>query len=169
MRTPIKKILSIGILMSFICLWGVSVFAQRWSWWDYWSDPMLILETVVDNANSDYKIQETALDGVTDKQWAYPSEYKISNTLEYIRTNIDPYFQWVMFIGLIAATIFLIYSGFMMVTNVLHKEGDWTKVKKNISAIAIGVVLMTGFYFIIKLVVALITAIFGWFDGSSWY
>lgn len=169
MGIAIKKMLPIGIIIGLIWRAGLSVYAQRGTWWDYWSDPMLILETVVDEANSDYKIQETALDGVTDKQWAYPSEYKISNTLEYIRTNIDPYFQWVIFIGLMAATIFLIYSGFMMVTNVLHKEGDRTKVKKNLSAIALGVVLMTGFYFIIKLVVALITALFGWFDGSSWY
>lgn len=47
-----------------------------------------------------------------------------------------------------------------MVTNAAHKEGDMSKVKKNIINIIIGVIILTGFYFIIKLTVSVINAIF---------
>jgi len=47
-----------------------------------------------------------------------------------------------------------------MVTHAVHKEGETAKIKKNITNIVIGVVVLTGFYFIIKLTVSIINAIF---------
>lgn len=47
-----------------------------------------------------------------------------------------------------------------MVTNAVHKEGEIAKIKKNIFNIIIGVVVLTGFYFIIKLTVSIINSIF---------
>ena len=156
-----KKILLLMYLFVIGCSVSISwSYAQEGSWGKYGDDPMVILDTVVDKANEDYKIQQSALDGVTDQQWSYQSQYKIANTLDYLKNNLNPYIQWAIYIWLSAAVILLIYNGFLMVTNSIHKQGDMSKVKKNISYIVIGVLLLTGFYFIIQLVVSLINSLF---------
>ncbi len=135
--------------------------------WKYGEDPIQILDNVVSEANDDYKIQQTALDNATDKQWAYASQYKIANTLDWFRNNINPYLQWAVYIWLSIAVILLIYNGFLMVTNAIHKEGETAKIKKNIINIVIGVIVLTGFYFIIKLMVSIINSIFGGYGGDT--
>ncbi len=80
--------------------------------------------------------------------------------MDRFRNNINPYLQWAVYIGLSVAVILLIYNGLLMVTNAVHKEGEIAKIKKNIINIVIGVVILTGFYFIIKLAVSLINSIF---------
>lgn len=150
------------VVLSAALSWS---FAENGTWGKYGDDPMVILDTVVDKANQEYKIQQTALDGITDKQWSYQSQYKIANTLDYLKNNINPYIQWAIYIGLSAAVILLIYNGFLMVTNSVHKQWDMSKVKKSITYIVIGVLLLTGFYFIMKLVVALINSLFGGYSS----
>lgn len=135
----------------------------------YGGDPIQILDTVVGEANQDYKIQQTALDNATDKQWAYASQYKIANTLDWLRNNINPYLQRAVYVGLSVAVILLIYNGFLMVTNAAHKEGEAAKIKKNIINIVIGVIVLTGFYFIIKLAVSIINSIFWGYGGDTWF
>ncbi len=158
------KIIILSIIM-ISAVTGLSL-AQHDSRGDRGSDPMMIFEQMVDEANSDgYAIQETALDGVTDLEWPYARKYKISNTLDYIRKNMDPYLQRAVYAWLVLATIALIYAWFLLVTNGIHKQWDWTKVKTNITHALLGVFLLSGFYFIIKVIVALITSVFG---GSSW-
>lgn len=146
-------------------------FAQHWKRWDYWTDPMQIFNTFVDDASDEwnYNIHETALDWVTNYQWRYDSSYKIANTLDYIRNNMDPYIQRAIYAGLVLAVVALIYLWFLLVTGWLHKEWDWSKIKSKVMYVVIGVLLLSGFYFIIKLMVALITSIFGWSTWSSGY
>ncbi len=133
----------------------------------YWSNPIQILDNVVSEANEDYKIQQTALDSATSLQGGYASQYKIANTLDRFRNNINPYLQWAVYIWLSAAVILLIYNGLLMVTNAVHKEGEIAKIKKNIFNIIIGVVVLTGFYFIIKLTVSIINSIFWDYWGNT--
>ncbi|HCB52021.1 TPA: hypothetical protein DEP21_05685 [Patescibacteria group bacterium] len=64
-----------------------------------------------------------------------------------------PYIQWMVYIGMVVSVILVIYNGFLMVTKSINKEGDFGKVKKNLGYIAMGIILLTGFYSIIKLVV----------------
>jgi hypothetical protein len=145
-------------------------FAQNGSWWDRGSDPLVIFESMVDEANNDgYAIQETALDGISDQQWWYAKSYKISNTLDYVRKNLDPYLQWIIYTWLVLATIWLIYIGFLLTTNALHKQWDWTKMKTSIMHILLWVFILSWFYLIIKVMVALITSIFWWENGSTGY
>lgn len=162
-----KRLISL-FLLSFLSLPLLS-FAQEWSWGKYGNDPITILDTVVQEANQDGKIQQTALDWATDQQWAYAKQYKIANTLDWLRNNINPYLQRAVYIWLSVAVILLIYNGFLMVTNSLHGEWDIAKVKKRFIYILIWVLLLTGFYFIIKLVVSLINSIFGWYGGNTWF
>jgi hypothetical protein len=74
-----------------------------------------------------------------------------------------------VYIGLVVAVILIIYNGFLMVTNGLHKEWDMAKVKKNLMNITIGILLLTWFYAIIKIVVWLINSVFGTSWGWSWF
>lgn len=160
------KIIKITIF-SFVMLSFFSIsFAQHWRRWSRGSDPLQIFENIVDEANEwQYAIQETALDWVSDLEWWYAREFKVSNTLDYIRKNLDPYMQWAVYVWLVLATVALIYSGFLLVTHWVHKQWDWTKVKTNIMYALLWVLLLSWFYFIIKVMVALITSIFGW---STW-
>lgn len=157
-------------LCSFVFLFSVSSIslAQTESWGRYGADPITILDKVVDEANEDTKIQQTALDGVSDVG-SYARQYKIANTLDWLRNNINPYLQWMIYIWLSLAVILLIYNGFLMVTHSIHGEWDIAKLKKRFIYIAIGVILLTGFYFIIKLVVSLLNSIFWWYGGDTWF
>ncbi len=160
-----KKIVLLLVAFSFLCpMFG---FTQNDNRWNYGSNPIQILDNVVSEANDEYKIQQTALDAITDKQWAYSSQYKIANTLDWLRNNINPYLQWAVYIWLSVAVILLIYNWFLMVTNAMHNEWDMAKVKKNIINIVIGVVVLTWFYFIIRLTVSIITSIFGGYGGDT--
>ena len=150
-------------------MFSLFTFAQSQSWGDYGDNPTSILDSVVQNANEDSAVQQTSLDSATDTQGGYESRYKIANTLDWVRNNINPYLQRAVYIGLSVAVIMLIYNGLLMVTNAIHKEGDMAKIKKNMMNIVIGVILLTWFYFIIKLAVSLINSIFGGYTGNSWF
>lgn len=59
------------LLSSYIIILGMTLvpcFAQTNSWGNYGNDPIQILDKVVQESNKEYKIQQTALDGATDKQ-----------------------------------------------------------------------------------------------------
>lgn len=132
------------------------------SWWTPESDPFQVLESVKDTANEkpDSRIQDTALDAIEDRWW-YGRQYKIANTLDYLRESIYPYLQWIVYIWLVAAVILIIYNWFLMVTNAIHNDWDMAKVKKNLMNIVIWVILLTWFYFIIRLMLAILTSLFG--------
>ncbi len=164
-RERMKKIFAMFIAC-FISIANLSAFAQQWSWWWYWDEPLEILENVKNKANNKIKFQETALDDITDKEWAFQSQYKISNTLDYLRVNIAPYLQWAVYIWLVVAVILIIYNWFLMVTHTIHSDWDFEKVKKRIWYIAIWILLLTWFYAIIKLVVWIINSVF--WTGPWW-
>lgn len=160
------KTIKIAIFSFAILSFFAVSFAQHGRWWDRGSDPMQIFENIVDEANEWwYAIQETALDWVTDLEWWYSREFKISNTLDYIRKNLDPYLQRAVYVWLVLATVALIYSWFLLVTHWVHKQWDWTKIKTNVMYTLLWVLLLSWFYFIIKVMVSLITSMFWW---STW-
>ena len=165
------KRLNIIILFTIVAFSFVGAsFAQNGKRGDYGSDPLTIFETVVDESNgAGYEIQETALDWINDRQWPYAEAYKISNTLDYVRQNMDPYLQWIIYAWLVLATISIIYSWFLLVTNSIHKQWDRTKIKTNIMYTLLWVFMLSWFYFVIKIMVALITSVFGWSWWDTWY
>ncbi len=149
-------------LVSVVMIWSESFATEKWGTYD--SDPIEILSQVKDKANGDnsnYAIQDTALDGITDQQWWYDSEYKLANTLVYVKNNVHRYLQWMMYIGLSAAAILLIVQWLLMVTNALHKQWEFSEIKKNVTKIFIWVFFMTGFYYFIQLVLSLLVMLFG--------
>lgn len=157
------------LFMLFWIVWAftisfVGATDSRSSWG---TDSTQILDKVNDEANDSYAIQETALDWVSDSQGDYSLNYKISNTLDYFRKNMHPYLQWIVYVGLVLATISIIYLGFLLVTWNFHKEGELSSIKKKLMNVVIWVILLTGFYFVVKLIVSIITAIFGDWGGES--
>jgi hypothetical protein len=158
MRKNIIKLLSFFVcaLVSLSCVGAV--YQGKWA-----DNPMNTLSDMMEDANVwRYKIQNTALNNVDDiADRAYPSEFKVSNTLTYIKDKIFPYMQWAVYIWLAAATIALIYMWFLLVTNTVTGAWDLSKLKSRIFYVMIGVLLLTGFYALIKLIVAVINIVLG--------
>lgn len=138
-------------------LFGTNIFYVAAETSQRQGNPMQMLDNFAHDVNEWSRIQENALNDITDLQWQYEARYKISNTLDSIRMQMAPYIQRTMYIGLSMAVLAIIYNGFLMVTNSVH--GNWTseKVKGRIISICIGVWLLTWFYVIIQLLLATIS------------
>ena len=151
------------VLVTSFLLLGVSavLFADDVSRAGYGGSPTAILDTVVYKANKEYRIQETQLDWITSKAETYSTQsHPLTNTLYYVKNRIHPYLQRILYIGLAAATVLLIYNGFLLVTNAVHESGEFSKIKTNLIHIGIGVIILTGFYFLIDLIVAVVSFLF---------
>jgi hypothetical protein len=134
--------------------------AEQSTWWDFWSDPVNILDNVKKDANGEYKIQETAFDWVTSAQWSSQSSRKISNTLDYVKNHISQYLQRIVFLWLALGVIWLIWNWLMMVTKTFNKQWDMATVKKNIANIWIWIIILTWFYAIIQIMTSLLNMVF---------
>ena len=128
------------------------------SWWDKGTTPTEILDSIAGQANVDYKIQDTALDGVSATQWDYASEYKIANTLDSLRKKIWPYLQRTFYIGLGMATVLLVYYGIMLMSGALTGE-DIKKTLGKLKNVAIGVAILTGFALIVRIFLAIMSSV----------
>ena len=115
------------------------------------------------NDNPATRIQNTDLDVVTSKisecDWIAPdSRFTLTRTLCSIKANIKDYLQYVMYIGLAAATILLIWNWFKIVT----ASDQWKQIgefKKNLIYIVIWVVLLIWFYYIIDIFVSVVNLV----------
>jgi len=157
MKKNILKLFLLCLCWFVLCPFSLWEYNGRWA-----DDPMQTLSEIVDENNSTrYAVQRTALDWVSDSEWTYLRAYKISNTLEYFRKNIDPYLQWAVYVWLALATIALIYMWFLMVTNSVTWAGDMSKLKSRIIYVVIWVLLLTGFYAAIKIIIAVFNMVLG--------
>lgn len=124
--------------------------------------PENFLNRIVQTSNSNFKSQKTQLDDVSAaSNWA-SGKYKITSTLGNISTQIESYLQWITFIGMTAGVILLARNGFKLVTNSsgMVDGGDLKTVKGNIQNIIIGIVILTWFVVIIKIIVWLLNFFF---------
>lgn len=153
----------VKILALFLaCTTMISIsFAQEWRWWNRWSTPFQVFDNVAHDANEwRYDIQDTALDWITDLQWSFDGNYKITNTLDYIRKHISPYIQRAVYVWFVASTAWLIICGFLLVTWWIWKSWWFEKVKWKIVNALLGVFVLSWFYLIIQLMVWLINTFF---------
>lgn len=112
------------------------------------------------NDNPATRIQKTDLDAVTSHhpecEWIAPdSRFTLTRTLCSIKANIKDYLQYVMYIGLTAATILLIRNWFKIVTAL----EQWKQIGKNLIYIVIWVVLLIWFYYIIDIFVSVVNLV----------
>lgn len=110
-------------LLSALLVFSVSFIAlptAQASWINEKTTPTEVLNYIVDgaNKNSSTRVQNTKFDQINNREASVGgTQFKITSTLAWIKANIRHYLQWVVFIGLIGATILLIRNGFRLVTN----------------------------------------------------
>ncbi len=134
------------------CAWGI--------WECYGSDakPMNILDDLIENDDSE--IIETRLDLVDRDEWQFATpELKLSDTLDSVRQNISIYLQWMVFIWLVFAVILIIYNWLMLMLSPLSPDQAW-KVKTRLTSLVIWVVLVTWFFFILKILISVYVDVF---------
>lgn len=148
----IRKLLFL-VFLSICILW--QSFWEEKSWSSFWNSPTSVLDKVAESVNKD-KIQDNAINDISNIQWQYASEYKIANTLDAIRLQINPYIQRIMYLWLSWAVILVIYNGLLMVTNSLHGAWEFWAVQKRLMNIWIGVWILSWFYIIIQFGLSLI-------------
>jgi hypothetical protein len=107
----------------------------------YGSQPDEIFDRVAGEANKNVRIQDTALDRVSNTNGKFATKYRIANTLDSLRKAIAPYLQWFIYIGLSVSTLLIVVSGFQLVTSQQSGE-DTKKVQSRIKNIVIGIVIM---------------------------
>lgn len=137
----IKRIL-LSIFMCFVSFSWVSHVVYG----DLSSSPDSILK---DMKNTD--IQNTKLDNVN---WKW-----INNNLSSIKTNSRGYIDWIWFLWLSVALILIMYNGLYILAN-FSNEDKLSKVKNRFMSLIIGVVVLTSWYLIIKLLVSVLWNIF---------
>ena len=148
----------VGIIIS--CGLWTSVFAEEWSRWPYGNTAIEVLDHAQQVGNiNDHTVENRLSDEFNSQNRTFGSENRITNTLDAIRVVIGPYIQRWVYIGLVMAVIFIIYNGFLMVTDRSGEEKVRNEAKIRITNIIIGVLLLTGFYFIIKVTLSLVNNI----------
>lgn len=119
-----------------------------------WPDE--ILDDIVDHGKSD--IVKTKLDSVTNMQEFNP-ENKVSGTLESVRENISFYLQRVVYIALSGAVLLIIYNGLRLVVSPVSAE-EASAIKTRMIYIALWILLVTWFYFVLKILLSIYYQIF---------
>jgi len=159
-----KSLLWILLGVSLLPILSCTAKTQTW-WVSRGSTPSEIVKNVAEKANKGAtEIQDVKPNAITNKvSWAAgtPSpwkKYQISNTFIWLATSefwVTPYLQWILYIGLVWASILLIWNWFLLVTG-----KKLTEAKENIKYILIWVMLMSWFYAIIAIVTAVINYFF---------
>lgn len=134
------KYLLFFILGTFF--FSINVNAISWSWW-----PEAVLNGIEREARP---WRDTRLDWVN---WAWVYE-----TLDSIKYNIVPYLRRLVYIWMSLAVIFIIYNWLLMTLTPL--SGEWyAKVKKRIWYLALGIIWLTWFSLIIRIILSIVANI----------
>lgn len=150
--------------MLFMAVWCVISSSYVWAQSKYfteWKSPMDLVNQYHKETNKTDKIQETDLDSVTSNaclELGVDWRFTLSRTLCNIKASIGDYLQYILYIWLTAATIFLIRNGFQIVTS-SDKEKQMSTFKKNLIYIIIWVVLLTWFYYVIDIFVSVVNLV----------
>lgn len=143
--------------MTWFILWPVTIFANNYPWLygGENSTPEQVLDRVVDNTKTN--IIESQFDNVYNKE-TFGNKNKISWTLDSVRENVSFYLNWIVFLWLSAATILIVYNWIVLMTTPISGDQK-TKVIENIKHLAIWIVAMTWFYFLIRIVLSVLNLI----------
>ena len=152
-------ILFIWIFALLFPIW----FSSSYNWSQ---NPTNLVQDIKYEANKDksQQIQNTEYDAVTSKDTACLSEVNwdgrmsITRTLCSLKNLSRDYLQYVMYIGLTAATIFIIRNWFKIVTSSDREKQMWT-FKKNMLYLVIWITLLIWFYYIIDLFVSVVNLV----------
>jgi hypothetical protein len=134
-------------------------------WWTYkveWGSNTKyaedLLDRIVGEEKKDTWIIQTDLDTVDQNRGWFENDLKISNTLDSTRFELSSYLEWLAFLWLSAAVALLVYNGLMLVMSPLA-EDQLAQVKKRIVYIIAGTLLLTWFYFVMKILLSFLVEI----------
>ena len=153
--------LFISILFWLTC--SVSFAQQDPGSRTYETSPIQVLNAVKWNANKhkSEEVQKTELDVVNSidcDEIAVGTNFTITRTLCSIKKHSQSYLEYVIYVWLTAATIFLIRNGFQLVTAPDRWKQIWI-FKKNLKYIIIWVILLISFYYILDIFVTTVNLI----------
>ncbi len=149
-----------GLLFVWLDGFAQDIIDCPWWLWSCYQDakPIHVLKDLVDNNTSD--IIETQLDEVNVQQWMFMWEFlKFSNTMDSVRQNLWIYLQRVAFLWLMFATIFIMWSWLRLMFSPLSAD-QAAQVKKQMIAVVLWVLLISWFYFLLRIVLAIYWEIF---------
>lgn len=167
-----KKFYLAAILLSLLFGLGLSTvtYAQddltddgeKTTSWKFTDDPTDLLKMVHHKANEDNgsRVQVTPVNNVTSKV-SYcdiaitDKRFTLTKTFCSIKLAIKWYLQYIMYIWLTGATIFIIRNWFKIVTATDKEKQIWV-FKKNMINLIIWVILLTSFYFILDVFVSVV-------------
>ncbi len=140
-------------------IWSLRI-AQENGWGNYGSTPDQILLKVKNKADPEHMIDTPADDDLNISSQAFGSTNRITNTLDQVREALDPFVQWMIFIWLSFAVILIIWNALKLSTSgVTGSDSDVKDIKGRIYNIIKGVVVITGAFLFIKLLLSAITYI----------
>ena len=155
-----------GVVFVFFTLptFSAPQFKNNSKYFSTKSEATTLTKKIWEDTNKTDPVQNTDLDGVNSKGscaelglWA-TSNFTITKTLCYLKEHINDYLQYAVYFWLVAATIFLIRNWFRIVTS-QDREAQMKKFIKNLKYIAIWVILITGFYYIIDVFVSFVNLV----------
>lgn len=106
-------------------------------------------------------VQNTSFDNVSStacNELRVDERFTIFKTLCYIKEELHNYLQYVIYIGLSAAVMLLIWNGFKLIT-ASNREEQMKKFTTNLKYIIIWVILLVSFYAIIEIFVTIVNLI----------
>ncbi len=121
----------------------------------FWASRKWSPKDIVDSVNKEANkwgswVQNTQLNNINGNG--------VKETLTSLKDQLAPYIQWAVVIGLSIAVIAIIFNGLMLVTWSI-KDSQVGKVKTRMIRLTIWILVLTGFYFIIRVLLSIIWTI----------
>lgn len=129
-----------------------------------WGATKLLDDIYSDQKQNNEAVQDTKMDYVSSdacNELSLDGRFTISKTLCYIKQSLHHYLQYVIYVGLSAAVIFLIWNGFKIITS-SDREKEMGNFKKNLKYLIIWVILLVSFYAIIEIFVSVVNLLSPW-------
>lgn len=146
----------IGISVS--CTLYLWVYAQNISVPKFDTSPEEFLDRMAQSIDkwSD-RITQSHLDTIHHNEWDFESRYQITNTLDALRKRLVPYIQRAVYLWFACTIIALVVLWLKLVIASMDWEDTmFEKTRSTMLTLVVWVVWLTGFYFIIKLLLSLI-------------
>lgn len=155
-------------ILYWLMLWVIAIsiffpqfkcYAKAWEW-KFGDNVADLVKKIYEDANDDAssKVQPTRLNNISSRscqQLYLDSRYTITRTLCDLKEWSWTYLQYIIYIWITAALIFLIINGLKIVTSPDKEKQMWV-FKKNIMYIIIWLVLLLAFNFILDVFVSVV-------------
>lgn len=128
--------------------------------WSYWSNPDEILKNVKERSDPGGMTTTNLVQKANLNSQAFGATNRVSNTLDQVRSILDPFVQRMVFIWLSFAVILIIRNAFWLSTSGVTGDDNASKeIKTKIYNIIKWVIVITSWFYLIKLLLSAIAYI----------